>query len=44
MQTLLNPYELTKFLIQGDGFYEDIVFEKLPNESEDEINLGDCVI
>lgn len=43
MQTLLNPYELTKFMIQGDGFYEDIVFEGLPDEAEDEVNIGDCV-
>lgn len=31
-------------LITGEGFYEDIVFENLPNESEDEVNLGDCII
>lgn len=43
MQTLLNPYEVTKFMISGDGFYEDIVFEGLPDEAEDEVNLGDCV-
>jgi len=31
-------------LVTGEGFYEDIVFEHLPNESEDEILLGDCII
>lgn len=36
-QTLLNPYEITKMMVQGEGFFEDIVFERLPNESEDEI-------
>lgn len=41
MQTLLNPYEVTKLMISGEGFYEDIVFESLPDESEDEVNLGD---
>lgn len=41
---MLNPYELTKFIIQGEGFYEDIVFENLPDKYEDEVNLGDCVI
>jgi len=44
MQTLLNPYECTKIMVVGEGFYEDIVFEGLPNDSEDEIILGDCVI
>lgn len=44
MQTLLNPYEVTKFMITGEGFYEDIVLEGLPDEAEDEINFGnDCV-
>ena len=31
-------------MVQGEGFYEDIVFEDLPNELEDEINLGDCIL
>lgn len=41
---MLNPYELTKFMIMGEGFYEDVVFENLPDNKEDEIDLGDCVI
>ena len=31
-------------MIQGEGFYEDITFEGLPQNLEDEINLGDCII
>ena len=37
----MNPYEITKFMIQGEGFYEDIVFENLPDELEEEINFKD---
>ncbi|EGR28756.1 hypothetical protein IMG5_169530, partial [Ichthyophthirius multifiliis] len=44
MQTLMNPYEITRFMIQGEGFYEDIVFENLPNEAEEEINFNDQII
>jgi hydrocephalus-inducing protein len=43
MQTMLNPYEVTKFMISGEGFYEDIVLESLPEDAEDEINFGNCV-
>lgn len=43
MQTLLNPYEVTKFMISGEGFYEDIVMEGLPDEAEDEVNFGYCI-
>lgn len=39
---MLNPYEVTRFMITGDGFQEDVVFEGLPEEAEDEVNLGDC--
>lgn len=31
-------------MIQGEGFYEDVVFENLPNDLEDEVDLGNCVI
>lgn len=44
MQTLNNPYEITKVAIVGEGFYEDVTFENLPEELEDEVNLGDCII
>eukprot|EP00825_Cyclidium_porcatum_P002075 TRINITY_DN1095_c0_g1_i4.p1 TRINITY_DN1095_c0_g1~~TRINITY_DN1095_c0_g1_i4.p1 ORF type:complete len:1802 (-),score=468.45 TRINITY_DN1095_c0_g1_i4:3309-8714(-) len=44
MQTLLNPYEQNKLLVTGEGYYEDIIFENLPKDLEDEVDLGDCVI
>ncbi len=31
-------------MITGEGFYEDITFDNLPNNLEDEINFGDCII
>jgi hydrocephalus-inducing protein len=40
----LNPYENSKIHIIGEGFYEDITFEGLPKDLEDEIDLGDCII
>ena len=42
MQTLLNPYEVTKIAVNGDAFFEEIVFENLP--TEDEVFFGDCII
>lgn len=33
-----------RFKIQGEAYYEDIIFENLPNEEEDKINFDDCVI
>jgi len=42
--TALNPYEAPKILATGEGFQEDVVFERLPNNLEDEIQFGDCVI
>ena len=44
MQTINNPYEMTKISVNGEGFYEDVTFETLPDELEDEVNLGDAVI
>ncbi len=44
MQTLMNPYEVSRILISGDAFHEDITFENLPNELEDQFELGDCII
>ncbi|CAD8206755.1 unnamed protein product [Paramecium octaurelia] len=40
MQTLLNPYEVTKVAVTGEAFQEDIVFENL----DDEVQFGDCII
>ena len=31
-------------MLSGEGFYEDIVFENLPNDLEDEANFGDCIV
>lgn len=44
MQTLLNPYEITKIAVAGEAFYEEIIFEGLPNDLEDEVVYGDCII
>jgi hydrocephalus-inducing protein len=41
---LLNPYEVSRILINGDAFHEDIIFENLPNDLEDSIEMGDCII
>lgn len=40
MQTLLNPYEITKIAVTGEAFQEDIVFENI----DEEVQFGDCVI
>lgn len=40
----MNPYEVSRILISGDAFHEDITFENLPNELEDQFELGDCII
>lgn len=42
--TQLNPYEQGRMMIMGEGFYEDITFEGLPNGLEEEVNLGDCIL
>ena len=44
MQTILNPYEITRIAVMGEAFFEEIVFEKLPNDLEDEVIFGDCII
>jgi len=35
MSTVLNPYEITKIAMMGEAFFEEIVFEKLPDDLED---------
>eukprot|EP00826_Nyctotherus_ovalis_P032294 TRINITY_DN26032_c0_g1_i1.p1 TRINITY_DN26032_c0_g1~~TRINITY_DN26032_c0_g1_i1.p1 ORF type:complete len:340 (-),score=123.55 TRINITY_DN26032_c0_g1_i1:9-1028(-) len=40
--TLHNPYELQKVSLLGEGYKELVVFEGLPNNSEDELLFGDC--
>jgi len=40
--TVHNPYELQKVTLIGEAYREVVVFEGLPNNSEDELIFGDC--
>jgi len=42
--TVNNPYEAQKVKLYAESYQEEVVFENLPNNSEDEIKIGDCVI
>jgi hydrocephalus-inducing protein len=42
--TLNNVYEQHKVMLMGEGYQENIIFEGLPNGSEDELHVGDCII
>lgn len=42
--TLNNVYEQHKVLLVGQGYEEAVTFEGLPEEAEDELLIGDCVI
>ena len=42
--TLHNPYELQKITLMGEGYKEIVMFENLPNNSEDEIDFGDVAL
>ena len=42
--TLNNVYEQHKVMLVGTGYEESVTFEGLPDEAEDELNIGDCVI
>lgn len=44
MTTLNNPYETSRIMAGGDAFYEELTFEGLPDDLEEEMNLGDCVV
>lgn len=44
MSTLHNPYENVSIVLQGEGYQEDIMFENLPDDREDECKLGDCIV
>ena len=35
---------MSRVLINGDAFHEDVVFENLPHDLEETIEMGDCVI
>ncbi|KAJ3332957.1 hypothetical protein HDU76_012454, partial [Blyttiomyces sp. JEL0837] len=39
-----NPFEDTMIQLSGEGYVDDITFDNLPGESENEVNLGDCYI
>jgi hypothetical protein len=42
--TLLNDYEKQVIQVQGEGYFDAIVFEQLPKGKEDELIFEDCVI
>jgi hypothetical protein len=42
--TLNNTYEQHKVILMGTGYEESVTFEGLPDEQEDEIDIGDCII
>jgi hydrocephalus-inducing protein len=42
--TMNNVFEQHKVLLVGEGFNETITFEGLPDDLEDELNIGDCFI
>lgn len=42
--TLHNPYEQHKVLIVGEGYAENVTFEGLPENLEDELIVGDCIV
>jgi hypothetical protein len=44
MLTVNNPFEAVVVQLQAEGYEEDVVFENLPNDLEDECRFGDCVI
>lgn len=43
-ETLHNPFECHKVVIQGEGYQETVTFENLPEELEDELRFGDVVV
>lgn len=42
--TLHNPYEQHKVLLIGEGYTENVTFEGLPQNLEDELLIGDCIV
>ena len=42
--TMNNVFEQHKVLLVGEGFNESITFEGLPDDLEDELLIGDCII
>lgn len=43
-ETLHNPFECHKVIIQGEGYQEAVTFENLPEELEDELRFGDAIV
>lgn len=39
-----NPYERHKVLLEGEAYEESLMFEGLPDNAEDELIFGDCVV
>lgn len=39
-----NPFEQHKVLIIGEGYMENVTFEGLPENLEDELVIGDCIV
>jgi len=42
LKTLLNPFEHTIIELKGEAFEDEILFDNLPNNSEDSLEFGDC--
>jgi len=42
--TMNNVFEQHKVWLVGEGFNESITFEGLPEDMEDELLIGDCII
>ena len=42
--TLHNPYECHKVIIVGEGYTENLTFEGLPDNLEDELRIGDAIV
>ena len=43
-QTMHNPYEQHRIVLQGEGYMENIIFEDLPNQAESQINFGHVIV
>ena len=43
-ETLHNPFECHKVIIQAEGYQESVSFENLPEDQEDVIKFGDAIV
>ncbi|KAJ3106206.1 hypothetical protein HDU97_006839 [Phlyctochytrium planicorne] len=39
-----NSFEDSAIQLTGEGYVDDVTFDNLPNEADNELSLGDCVI